>query len=379
MIDAGPPAPPAIVAPAPDEVSFGRIAGRVSPGTVRVVVSIGGRRIAEGPVEGRRFSVEVALPRHDVRVRVTAIDAHGRRASSTVGPVFGLPASARPSGYLGRLDPGLQRRLRLVASSFPGIAAFYVQDLRTGVGAAWNARARFPAASTLKLAIALAALERVHGPPARRSRLARLIRAMLVSSSNRAANELEATIGGSVSAGSGLVDATMRSLGLTGTEMYGGYVIGTAAGRTPIPLRVDEQPRWGVGKYTTPYDLARLLALVHLATDGHGLLVRLGVSPAEARWLLYLLVHSADRGKLDRFVRGPVAVPHKAGWISLARHDAGIVYWSGGAFVASVMTYGQGVGRRSDVLAGRVAQVALRRFRELARARPYDDGHAALS
>jgi hypothetical protein len=57
-------------------------------------------------------------------------------------------------------------------------------------------------------------------------------------------------------------------------------------------------------------------------------------------------------------------VLHKAGWIDPARHDAGLVVWHGGIFVAAVLTYdGAGAGTRSDVLAGRVAQAALRRFR----------------
>jgi hypothetical protein len=55
---------------------------------------------------------------------------------------------------------------------------------------------------------------------------------------------------------------------------------------------------------------------------------------------------------------------HKAGWLNAARHDAGLVVWRGGIFVASVMTYrSAGAGTSSDVLAGRVAQTALRRFR----------------
>ena len=57
-------------------------------------------------------------------------------------------------------------------------------------------------------------------------------------------------------------------------------------------------------------------------------------------------------------------VLHKAGWIDPARHDAGLVVWQGGIFVAAVMTYdAAGTDIRSDVLAGRVSQAALRRFR----------------
>jgi hypothetical protein len=73
-----------------------------------------------------------------------------------------------------------------------------------------------------------------------------------------------------------------------------------------------------------------------------------------------------DSPKLDRFVgsqRG-VAVLHKAGWIAAARHDSGLVFWPGGVFVVSVMTWrGSGAGTSSDVMAGRCAEVALARFR----------------
>ena len=79
-----------------------------------------------------------------------------------------------------------------------------------------------------------------------------------------------------------------------------------------------------------------------------------------------MLAQVRDHGKLDREV-GAVAgvrVLHKAGWIGTARHDNGIVFWPGGAFVATVMTYRSGgAGTASDVLAGRVARIALDRFR----------------
>ena len=59
-----------------------------------------------------------------------------------------------------------------------------------------------------------------------------------------------------------------------------------------------------------------------------------------------------------------MVVLHKSGWIDAARHDAGLVVWEGGVLVAAVMTHrASGAGRRSDVLAGDVAEAALRRFR----------------
>ena len=58
-----------------------------------------------------------------------------------------------------------------------------------------------------------------------------------------------------------------------------------------------------------------------------------------------------------------MTVLHKAGWITKARHDSGLVYSSGGALVVTVLTWnGGGVGSASDLLATRVAREALRRL-----------------
>jgi beta-lactamase class A len=268
--------------------------------------------------------------------------------------------------------------VRRLVAGFPGSAAVYVEDLGTGAAAAWNARATFPAASTLKYAIAVTLLSRTDGPPPPGSSLDRLLRRMLDASDNESANRLLITLGGSTSGGGHAVDGVMRSIGLERTVMYGGYILGTELGAESdstrdvagrgVPLSVVDQPYWGVGKSTTAADLAQLHRAVWLASGGLGPLSRTGsgVSPAEARYLLYVLAHVRDHGKLGRFVdaRPGVAVLHKAGWIDAARHDVGLVVWRGGILVAAVMTHRPaGAGTRSDVLAGRVAQAALRRFR----------------
>src|ERR687897_423063 len=181
MLDAPALPPPAVVAPAPREVSFGLVAGTAPVGTRRIVVHVGGR---------------------------------------------------------------LAQRLHAVRRRHGGVHGIYVQDLRTGRGAAWNAGARFPAASTLKLAIAVTALRRLDGPPAPASRVSALLARMLIASDNEAANELEAWIGGSVFAGSVRVNETMRALGLHDSLMYGGYESPRrpAAAAATIPIRVDSQP-----------------------------------------------------------------------------------------------------------------------------------------
>ena len=366
------PAPPAIERPAAHEVSYGVVEGRAGVGARRVIVRIDGRVARRLRLTRRAFRLEVDLPPREVTVRVETVDASGRRSSRGVANVFGLPRAARPRLRLLHFDPRLQTDVRRLATSFPGSAGIYVEDLGSGAGAAWNARATFPAASTLKLAIAVTALARAVGPPAPGTWLDVVLRRMLDVSDNEAANRLLISLGGSTSAGGHVVDAVVRSMGLERTVMYGGYVLGTSLepprglAARGLPLSVVDQPSWGVGKATTALDLARLHRAVWLASGGLGPLAagRSGVTPPEARYLLYVLAHVEDHGKLGRFVerRPRTVVLHKAGWIDPARHDAGLVIWPGGILVAAVMTYDRGgAGTRSDVLAGRVAQAAVRR------------------
>jgi hypothetical protein len=368
---------PVIEAPAPREVSFGTVRGRVDPQTVRVVVKVGGVtkadfaipqptrfRLAARPIP---FRVQVDLPPRNVAVRVIAFDAAGASVERSVGPVYGLPSAGRPRTILGSEDAALARRIRELAQGYPGTASVFVQDLRTGRGAAWNARARYQAASTLKLGIAVEVLRVLRGKPQRGTRVEQLFRNMLVYSSNRAANELEVWLGGSTTAGSARVTATLRYLGLTDSYISGGYIIGTASQR-PIPLRVESQPPYFVyGKYSTAWDLGRLHRMAHRGAGGSGPLLDLPghFTRSDARYLLFTLAHVRDTGKLDRYIRDrpDVSVLHKAGWITHARHDSGLVFWQDGAFVAVVMTWNWvEAGVSSDVLAGRVARTALRHF-----------------
>lgn len=357
-----PPVPLVLTAPAEREVSFGRIAGRVPRGASwAVVVRADGRTLAVRRVTAGSFDFVVSLPRRETTVGVTAYASGQGSRRATVQHVVGLPRSAAPRAVRGTLDGPLARTVRDLARSFPGTSALYVEDLVTGRGASWNARARFPAASTLKVAIAVEALRAHAGKPAPGSSLDRLLRRTLIESDNDAANAIESAFGGG-----GRVDELLGGLGLHDTWMAGGYLHGTPA-LPPIPIRIDSQPSFGCCKYTTAFDLARLLTDIHLAAGGKGpLIARYGASftVSDARYLLYLLVHVPDRGKLGRYLAGgPYTLAHKAGWILAARHDVGLVYWPGGVFVTAVMTYGTGVGPESDILAGRAARAVVARLR----------------
>jgi hypothetical protein len=358
--------PPAVEQPAPSQASFGLVTGVAAPGTRRVVVSVGGRRLADKSLDGRRFTLRVRLPLGDLTVRVVTIARDGTRSSKVITDVFGLPAASRPRAVRGRNDAVLAGKLRTLLTRYPGTAGAYVQNLTEGGGAAWNAKARFPAASTLKLAIATTVLARHSGIPPPGSHVDSLLREMILPSDDAAANGLLVWLAGSTSAGSDQVNGVMRSLGMRDSLMYGGYE--TRSVSNAIPIRVEEAPAFGVGKYTTAWDMASLHRAVWLAAGNEGPLRKAqpGFTAADGRHLLWLLAHVRDTPKLDRFVGSSrdVAVLHKAGWISAARHDTGLVFWPGGVFVVGVMTWRSGgAGTSSDVLAGRCAEVALARFR----------------
>ena len=360
--------PPSIEQPAPRQLSYGLVTGRAARGTTRVVVFANGKRLVSKPLDGRRFTLHVSLPLGDATVRVLTI-AHGGRSSAThVHDVYGVPAGSRPRVVAPREDATLQRQLTRAVRSYSGTAGYYVQSLTGGWGAAWNAKARFPAASTVKLAIAATVLSEYRGIPAPGSQLDSLLHEMIVPSDDSAANSLLVWLGGSTGSGAYHVNDLMRSIGLTDTLMYGGYLTRSLSSR--IPVRVDDVPAFGVGKYTTAWDMTSLWRALWLASGGLGPLPksRPGLTSADARYLLWLTAHVRDQPKLDTSIgsdRG-VRVLHKAGWISAARHDTGLVFWKHGVFVAGVMTWRSwGVSTSSDRLAGRVAALTLQRLRRI--------------
>ena len=167
--------------------------------------------------------------------------------------------------------------------------------------------------------------------------------------------------------------------------MYGGYETRQplASSATRFPIRVDEPAEPSAcGKYTTAWDLARLARAVHLAAGGKGPLPsprRLRV--AEARYLLWLLAHVADGGKLGRFLAasGGGRCTRQAG-TATSRHDAGLVFWPGGVYVAAVhdVECAAASARRRTSSPGHVADAAFERFRSrrLVRVRDGEPEHA---
>jgi beta-lactamase family protein len=260
----------------------------------------------------------------------------GRLAWRSVTPdAFLLPPTARVARPALATNRSLQRRLAGVGPSFGGYAAVYVHDLRTGRAAGWNADARFPAASTVKLAVLVETLRRWE-PHRLDLRLDDELRALTGWSSNLAANRLVLLLGdGSEWAGAQRVQSALARLGATRSTYPQAYRVGTS---------VDAEPPHVSGRVTTARDLGRILRLLAAAASGNrAALRRTGVSVPSARYALGLLLESDREGNNVGLLTG--ALPHgtpiaqKNGWIEDARHTAAIVYGRGGPTIVVVLTY----------------------------------------
>lgn len=354
MIHAAPP-PPALSVPA---VSFGRIAVRIGPGTTRLQVQSEGRlyrtvRVPEGP---RRLSLGVPVGTGPLRVR--ALGPGGARWSATVR-VRVLPASARRPGRVpGFVDRRLQADVDRLAGRVGAISGVYAQHLITGCGAASNADAQFPAASTLKAAILVDAVRRGRAVDLRAT-----LDRMVIDSDDLAANSVLAALGGgSGPGGAASVTDTLGDLGLSRSLVRRPYLIDA---REPLPIETTASPALFTNFVSTPYELARLMVAVHRGAQGRGGVARLGIGARAARTeLLARLLDVRDRTKIVAGLPSAVPVAHKTGYNEQVKADAGIVYLRSGPVAVSVMTWSaSGVGDATgDRFIAEVARAARHRL-----------------
>jgi hypothetical protein len=335
-----------LTAPLAYEANPGIVQGIAPAGTtaLRVLADARSVRLLK-MTSGRRAFVfgPIGLPPRDLTLTVEAL--HGARvlARATVDHVFGLPAAAAEVAPARSIDAPLQRSVATLAARTGVTSAAWIRNLADGSSAAYNAGARFPAASTIKLAILLSVFAHDSDDPLRSPSWS-LERSLVLDSSNLAANELLPRAGGPAA-----VDAVAKALGATATLTCCGYLLepgegGSAPGRlqrTPLPpSTVVDQPTFPCCKYTTAHDLGTLLVSLTLAASGHGPGLRLGITAREARVALWLLVHAAYPGLVRP--SSPFPVGHKAGWLPDIQHDAALVFTPHGTIVAVFMNYAPG-------------------------------------
>ncbi len=347
--DARPPRPrPARLAPGPGEAFFGAVTARAPGGADGARVLLDGALVAEAAVvAGRaRASVAAAPGRHDLEVVFTA---GGREAGRVRAPAVRLlPAAARAARPAALLDAGRSRRLGAAARAAGLQAALWTQDLAAGTAAGWNADARFPAASTVKLGLLVAALARLGpGPSPLRYDLA----AMSRWSSNVATNRVIARLGD----GAAAAREALARMGARSSTFPGGYIVGTQL-QPGLPATGAPDPPPAVSqRVTTARDLARVLFAIHGAAAGSVPARRAtGLTTPAARVALGWLLDSEQAGDNASLVAGGVAqgapVAQKNGWLRAARHGAALVYDAAGPRIVVVMTY-----RASGVTRSRAA------------------------
>jgi beta-lactamase class A len=237
-----------------------------------------------------------------------------------------LVAAASP----GATDAALSSRLAALGRGFPGYAAIWTHDLRTGRVAGWNTDARFPAASTVKLGVLLAALARLRHPE--RAPLDYDLRAMTSWSSNLAANRLVERFG------VGAVQTALRRAGAWRSTYPQQYRVGTAR------ADVVRQPPLVSGRVTTARDLGRLLYVLQAgALRNRPALRATGLDAARSQYAIRLMLASELRGVnvglVRPFVAATTPVAQKNGWIHDARHTAAIVYAPSGPRIVVILTY----------------------------------------
>ncbi len=355
-----------LTAPLAYEANPGIVQGVAPAGTTALRVRADGRsvRLLRLTSGRRAFLVgPIGLPSRDLTLTVEALAGARVLASATVDHVFGLPAAAATVAPPRSIDPALQRRVASLPARTGVYSAAWVRNLGSGRTAAYNASAHFPAASTLKLAILLGVLARDGADPLRSSAWP-LERALVLNSSNSAANALLPRAGGPSA-----VDALAAALGATATFTCCPYLLepGERADvparfvRTPLPpSTVVSQPVFPCCKYTTAHDLGTLLVSLTLAASGHGPALRQGITAREARVALWLLIHAGYPGLVRPAVVFPVG--HKAGWLPDMQHDAALVFSPRGTLVAVFLNYSAGgvSYARVRTAAGDVVRLALR-------------------
>ena len=321
-------------------MTFGAVVARVPAGADGATLYANGT--AAGPL---RFGGGLARARLVGQAGLYTLEVRFSRRGSPIGVarsagVWLLPKTADDPVRPAEVDAAWQSRVRAAAAAFSGISGVWVHDLRTGRSAGWNAGARFPAASTVKLGIIVEALRRM-GPQPEGSALFHDVQGIATWSSNLASNRLLRRLGGAAA-----VQRALARMGATSSTFTGPYIVATE--RPPVDAP-DSPPRVS-GRVTTAYDLGVVMQTLHDAARGNDdALERTRMTTPQARLALGLLLSSEAAGDnlgLFREALGPsVPAAQKQGWISSASHSAAIVYTVRGPVIVVALTYQPGLTR----------------------------------
>jgi beta-lactamase class A len=241
-----------------------------------------------------------------------------------------------------------------VRGRFRGSISYYVEDLQTGQAIVWNENQPLPAASIIKLPIAVTVFEQGLAGKVRledevvlkatdkadgsgvlkrtrtgtRLTVASLLELMLQRSDNTATNILTDLLGLEE------INAACRRQGLATTCMPR-YIMDLEARDNRIE------------NYTSAADMARLLKALY----GRRIL-----DEASSARLLEILKGQHVRDRLPRYLPPGVVVAHKTGLMKDACHDVGILYGRNHDYVVAVLTTDFGSFTQAKQAIGRIGR-----------------------
>lgn len=357
---------PIPIRPAPGEAFFGQViavgpasgveATVSSRGVTRTVPMAGGvaRAAVSGPVGTRGVTV----------VMRTASGAVAARRS-TAGAYL-LPRTGQVAVPGSRRDRRLEAALTRIAGAHAGVNAIWVQKLWNGRAAAYNADAEFPAASLVKLPLAVGTVMRMGSRPWLHPAWPDVVE-VLRRSDDKAANRLVDAVGSGCGSGPDAAAADgLRRLGARQSTYPGCYLIEDELQPRLPSGGVAISPQWS-NRYTTARDMGRMLfALQSAVAPTPAGRRQTGIDPLRARLVLGLLLTADQVGaNASLFAAGlPAGTPvaEKNGWRKQEQHGAAIAYTPKGPLIMVVLTQRQGSADLSDARAigAEVARAATR-------------------
>ena len=249
-----------------------------------------------------------------------------------------------PEGeYRERVERALEEAAGVVREH-PGVAGFYVRDLKSGAGYGVRPDQVFFSASTIKVPVMIAVYRRIDQgrlhysdrivtteedwaagagwlrwqTPGARSTVEDALWLMIAQSDNVATNALVRLVGGP-----GYVNEVARSLGAEDTALHWKL----SSERAAVP---------SLDNRTTPRDMALLLAKIRSGE-------------AASRYACREMLGLLEQNNLEWWIEGGVPpgvkVANKGGWLDSTYNDAGIVEYEERPYVLAVFTeYGPGLG-----------------------------------
>lgn len=331
--------------PATGEVFYGTIVARAPAGATRVTVLANGNRWRDTPLAGTVVRFTTTGRSQAYAFRMTFTNASGAVVGAAAADnTWLLPPSAKRARPGRRSSASASAALASAARSFNGTSGMWVQDLTNGTYAGWNAGAKFPGASLVKMGLMAGALARMGSNP-QGSKYFYDLQQIAGWSSNLAANRIVDKLGsGCGTSRDALANDGLRRLGAKSSTYTGCYIIGTELQPNLPEAPATASPSLDTSRFTTAQDLARMMfAIQATAANAPGARQETGLTAKQARLILGLLLGSQQ--ELDNaslFAGGlPAGMPlaQKNGWLRAARGGAALAFTPAGPLIMTLVAH----------------------------------------